>query len=340
MNPRRHILAMVVGGLLLLLFLGVGYLLFLKIKDYRAADSQLQGTLNQQQELYNRSPFPSPDNIAREQANQAVYKEEFAKLLKLLSEAQMEPVEQKPAAFNDQFWKILKELKAEAKSKNVELPEEFAFGFQRHMAGNLPPHPDVPRLTQQLLIMQSLCHLLFESKITELKSVIREEFEGGATESLAASSTTASRRGRSGSASTAVSENPFVKDTGIIQENALYGKMHFGFSFSARESVVRDLLNQIAKHPMVIVVTHLEITASDVPALKTPQGSSASAGSVPEKPETTGVADESQGKSKEAAAAGTPDRDQRILCGRENAISVILELDVYRFRKSEGNTRS
>ena len=341
MNPRRHIMAIIIGSVLLVMFLVMGFFLYRKLMEYRQASVALGGGLARQQQLYGREPFPSPDNIEREQSNLARIREEFKKLLDLLSNAQVEPVDQKPAAFSTQFWEVRKDLLSQARDRKIKVPPEFAFGFQRHMGGDLTPYPDVPRLTQQLMIVQELCKVLYESKIDELKTVLREEFEGdvvaGAEQGVAPVVTSGRRGARAVTATSTVADNPVVKETGLIPEGALFGKMHFAFRFSARESVVFDILNQLARHPMLIVVTRVELVAEDQASVPVAALAVAAEALPPaEKPgEATGEAPPAKVLAPEVL-----DRDQRIRYGRESQLAVTLELDVYRFRKEDNGKRS
>lgn len=336
MNPRQHIVAIVIGSVLLAMFLVMGFFLYRKVMEYRQTSASLERGLNRQKQLYSREPFPAPENIERENANLQRIREEFKKLLDVLSEAQVDPVDQKPAAFSTQFWKVREDLLSQARDRKITVPKEFAFGFQRHMGGDLAPYPDVPRLTQQLMIVQELCQVLYDAKIDELKAVLRDEFEGdivaGAESPSAPVAAPSGRRGgRGASAPVApVAENPVVKDTGLIPEGELFGKMHFTLRFSARESVVFDILNKFARHPMLLVVTRVDLVAEDS-AGSHPAAQAPSAESAP-------VPDEAA--AMPAPAVDPMDRDQRIRYGRESRLTVTLEVDVYRFRKDDNGKRS
>jgi hypothetical protein len=340
MNPRQHIVAIIIGSVLLVMFLVMGFFLYRKVIEYRQASSTLGSGLARQKQLYAREPFPSPENIERENSNLDRIREEFRKLLVLLSDSQAEPVDQKPAAFSTQFWKVREELLAQAHDRKIGVPPEFAFGFQRHMAGDLTPYPDVPRLTQQLIIVQEMCKVLYDAKIDELKAVIREEFEGdivAGTETGVTPVVPSGRRGAKSAPATVVAENPVVKETGLIPEGELFGKMHFVFRFSARESVVFDILNKLARHPMLVVVTRVDLAAEDS-AVSRQAAAAAPAEASPAPAEIAGAP--FPPAPARPPAAEVLDRDQRIRFGRESKLTVTLEVDVYRFRKEDNGKRS
>jgi hypothetical protein len=337
MNPRQHIVAIVIGSVLLVMFLVMGFFLYRKVAEYRQTSASLGRGLDRQKQLFGREPFPSPENIERENANLARIQEEFNKLLDLLSASQVEPVDQKPAAFSTQFWKVRDELLAQARDRKIAVPAEFAFGFQRHMGGDLAPYLDVPRLTQQLIIVQELCKVLYEAKIDELKAVIREEFEGEivvGTEAGESPVVPSGRRGaRSSTPAPTIAENPVVKETGLIPEGELFGKMHFVFRFSARESVVFDILNKLARHPLLIVVTRVDLVGDEAGGAR-PAVPAGPVEAIPASAESAG-----QSVTPPPSSPDLMDRDQRIRYGRESKLSVVLEMDVYRFRKEDNGKR-
>ena len=316
MHKHKRTILIAVGCVILIVFFTSVFMLWRKISDYKKTDSELQTVLTEQLRLLARNPFPSPENILQEQDNLELIRLEFAELSEVLRSGQVEPVQQAPAAFNAQFWKVKGDLMAQAKEKGVAIPADFAFGFLRHMTGFLPDHPDVPRLTQQLTIVQELCKVFYEARITGLHDLSREEFEGGGTSAGGAGKIITLNNAGGGSA------NPLVKEAGIIPEGGLFGKMHFVFRFSAREAVLRDVLNRLADHRMFIVVTRLELESGETTITKKQPLPGVDPQAVDE---TTGAV------VKDAAKSLT--REDRIVCGsRDTPVAVTLEVDVYRFR--------
>jgi stress-induced morphogen len=324
MKSRKKMWLAAGAALAVILLAGALLLLYRTWNDWRRTGAQLDASQRELRRLFGMNPFPSQRNIDSEKKNLAALRTELAKLQKALREGEIKPVPQSPSAFNAQFWSVQKDLLAEAKARNVMVPDNYSFGFQRHMEGVFADHQDVPRLTQQLLMVQELCRLLYNAKITELKSIVRQEFEGG--------DVAAPARGA------ANADNPVVKDAGLIPEGRLSGQLHFTFRFTARSSALREALNQIARHRMIMAVTRCEIAGEDWHAL-------APRAATPEKKEKTTAAPRPIAKilgrttpAPEAAPEkpeGPLPRDQRMVCGREVLLDVILDLDVYNFRPEE-----
>lgn len=326
MNKHKKTILIVVGVLVLLIFLGAAVLLYLKYVEFEKSRGALNNTLAEQQRLFNRIPFPSLDNITQENENFDLIKLTFAELVGAVRFGQIEPVQQSPAALNAQFWKVQKELSDLAKERGVRLPQDFDFGFRNLMSGSPAPHPDVPRLTQQLLIVGDLTRLLYDSRIVALRSVFREEFEGTIGAPGAPGGNVPAirplnvRGGGAQPVSGPVSANPVVKDAGIIPEGGLYGRMHFTLRFEARESSLPEILNRLASDQMFIVVTRLEIGGGVTSVSKPPAAATATplAGGAPTQP------------------AKMLTRDERLVCGtRETIVIATIDVDVFRFRPTD-----
>lgn len=310
MNKHKKTILIVVGVLVLLIFLTAAVLLYLKYAEFEKTRQALNGMLAEQQRLFNRAPFPAIENITQENDNLDLIRLIFAELVGVVRFGQIEPVQQAPAAFNAQIWKVQKELLALAREKGVIVPPEFAFGFQRHMGGFPPQHPDVPRLTQQLLIISELTKLLYDSRIVALRDIYREEFEGSGAAAPVIKPLGVGQ----------VMANPISKDAGLIAEGSLSGYMHFTLRFDARESTLPEILNRLARDRMFIVVTRLEISGG-VTSLSKP---------------TTVQPAAQPGESPSPQPGKVLPRDERLVCGtHETTVLVTIDVDVYRFRPVE-----
>ena len=325
MNKHKKTILIVLGVMVMLVFLAAAVLLYMKYAEFDKARLSLKSTLDEQQRLLGSAPFPSAENIAQENDNLDLIRMTFAELGGAMRFGQVEPVQQAPAAFNAQFWKVQKELLALAKDKGINVPVDFAFGFQRHMTGSPPPHPDVPRLTQQLLTVSELTRLLYDCRIVALRDIFREEFEGGETAGEAGGHAAVAIRVAAATVKNTgpVGANLVVKDAGIIPEGSLYGRMHFILRFTARESALQEILNRLARDRMFIVVTRLEITGGETSVTKPaadPNAVQPGGGGTPDQPQVVKALT----------------KDERLVCGgRETPVLVTIDLDVYRFRPIE-----
>jgi len=294
-----------------LLFLGSVFVLVRGFLQFSEVESTLRESNDTLRALYQRNPFPSHENLKFERENLAVLEREWMGLQSALCEKQVEPLGQSPAVFINQFFETQRGLLSKASAAGVSVPKNYDFSFGRHMTGNLPAPQDVPRLTQQLKIVQTLCGVLYAARINKLSAITRQEFEVDA-----AGATTVSAPGSARFSEMSV-KNTTDPMAGIIPAGKLYGQWHFFLQFSGRESSVINVLNGFAKSSLFVVVSRVNIEG-----------------------------EEKLFERKEVAVAKTGDdslvvkeppkaRDYRVMCGRDAFLNVKLELDVYQFAKPQ-----
>lgn len=324
MQSRRKILIVVVASLLSLLLIGAVMLLVRGFLQLRDVDRNLQSASDTLTSLYAQNPFPSGGNLRLERENISTVKNELASLQHALGKGQVEPVSQSPAKCITQFWETRNALLAKA-GNIVKVEKTFDFGFGRHMKGDLPSIQDVSRITQQLKIVETLCGILYASKIDTLGGLSRQEFEAD----LAAPPVTAPGRARMppavvAKASSEIPVKNFVDATaGVIPSGKLYGKWRFALQFTAREGALTKVLNGLASSPLFIVVTRMEIKGDE---------------KVFDKKEAESLAAKA-GEPQDGTAAkeGAKSRDARVVCGRDALLNVKMELEVYQFAKPQGH---
>ncbi len=316
MQSRRKLWMTILVVAIVLMTLGAGGLLVRGFMDFLRVEDQLRGKNEMLRNHYGRNPFPSSDNLRIERGNLTVLDDQLADLLQEMGRGQVQSVEQSPPKFIAQFWATRTEMLKEAKKLGIKVAPTFDFGFGRHMPGTPPAPQDVARLTQQLMIMQRLCHTLYDAGITELTAVGRQEFEVDAKAGGAAAETP-KRRARGGS--DAVALNTYVPAAGLIPDGALYGRWHFSFRLTAKEGALLAVLNQLARDPVFAVVSDLDVEGDD----------SIKASSA----EAAGKADQRNAVAvpRGDGVAGPTSKDLREVCGRDIPLRVKLEVDVYQF---------
>jgi len=321
-----------VGGILAVGVLGVAsYLLYSGISEFARTQDSLRNTKMELERYYAQDPFPSPANVAIEARNVASQEDWFTRIMASLRRGQITSSDRSPSIFIRTLDKSKPRLRACAETNGVELAEGCEFGFARYFAGGERPGPDdVPRLTEQMAIVEELVTVLFEEKVSRLERVQREEFEGAVTvktrpvaggglrpvrPGAGLRKPRPSRSGKGGQG--ALSARP---GTGIIEKGALFGRYHFVLEFQAAESTVWRVLNRYASHELFVITTgvwlhkgHEDVKASPPAA---PQGDS----------ETP------------VLGAGAYKRE-RLVSGPqlEQPMSVTIELDVYKFKETENS---
>lgn len=327
MQSRRKLIIVLVSVVLGILFVVACVLLALGFKEFRKEEGRLDASRAELQRLYGHDPFPSVHNVRTERANLADMEEQLANLFATLKSGQIESVEQSPPKFSAEFWETRKQLYEKARKDGVISgggpKDSFGFGFERYMQGAMPLPQDVPRLTQQLQIVETLCKSLFNARITELSGIGREEFEGETSGGGAAAQPepTAGGRTRRGPKVTAVSAslNTVNRAAGIIPSDRSYTAWHFVFRFTAKEKALLDVLNGFARAPVFIVVTDMTLSS---PEQGLARQSEAGAETTPARRGGSAM------KAPEAPAEGGR---TTIVCGHDLPLTVAMGIDVFQF---------
>ena len=259
---KKIILA--VSLLLLAIFIGVpAFLMFRGISKFGSAKNELNMTVRSLRSFYNKNPFPSQANIKKEKENLAVMRSWFEKLLNRLVKGQIEEVESTPTSFMTRYSDIRNKIIQKA-NKTVQkfggdkatkvIDDDNPLGFDYYASGELPAPEDVPRLTQQLLMIEKLSTILIDSKVKKIVAVDREKFDSGGAAKAAA--TTTRRRGRRGFS--AAQQNSSDSQRKTIRKTDIYEVQEFTLEFKAKEDVAMDVFNRLARDDMFIVIKSIE----------------------------------------------------------------------------------
>lgn len=319
MQSRRKVLIIVVASLLALLLVGAATLMVRGFLQLHEVDASLQTASETLTSLYAQNPFPSGGNLKLERENLKSISDELIELQLAMGAGQIEPVAQSPAKCITQFWETRNSLLSRA-GNAVKIDKNFDFGFGRHMKGDLPSIQDVPRITQQLKIVEALCGILYTAKISALNGISRQEFETDSAAAVVAGKPASAPAPVKAGADIVV-KNVVDATAGSIQAGQLYGRWHFVLQFVARESALMKVLNGLSSSPVFIVVTRMEVKGDE---------------KVFDRKEAEAVAAKAIEKSDGPGAKETiTPRDARVVCGRDALMNVKLELDVYQFAKPQ-----
>lgn len=347
MNNNKKIILAAAGGVLLLVFVFAAIMLFRGIRQFGVAEQNLASARSQLDSFYKRDPFPSVENVSQTKGNVEVMRQWMRDIIDVAKRKQVEPDSTKsPSVFINMLAKVRDSLQSKAKQNGLAVEPEFGFGFDRYVKGEPATTDFVPRLIQQLMIIDDICNVLIEEKAKAIISIEREEFDG-----VRSASARPSRGGRSGSgrsttrgaaasellrASTIAAGKPDDM-TGEFRDDALDSNMKFVFNFMAKEESLLNILNRLARLEMFIVVTSVDVEGTtpepetEAAMTKTKAGRG-SASTLP--PGFTSVdAGEKKPESK-AEFVQTPSRQERVILGGqvEQPVKVRMELEVYRFK--------
>ncbi len=313
MQSRRKMIVIALAVMLSLFFLGAVALVVLKFIHFTDAETVLKGDKARLEFLYGQNPFPSAANLHVERENIQTIKQEVSDLQAAMGAGQIEPVVQSPARFITQFFDTQRNLLAKASAAGIAVPKTFDFGFGRHMKGDLPAPQDVPRLTQQLKIVEALCQALYAGNIASLDALSRQEFEVDALTGAGGKAVPAARAGEIDL------KNSVDAGAGHVPEGQLYGRWRFSVQFKVRESGLIKILNGLANSSIFTVVTRLEIKG-DEKVFERKDGAGAAV-----KETAVGEAEKEAPKT----------RDYRVVCGRENMLTIKMDVDVLQFAKPQ-----
>lgn len=319
MNKKLMIVLYVAAGLALG---GIGfsaYVLVAGIGRLNETRGRLDLMMREVGRYYDEKPFASAENIAAQKKKVADIEGAFSNLVAQLKQGQVAPSGTSPAIFMDMLAERRNKMEKTGREKGVVMPEGFAFGFDRYFVKGsaLPDKSHVPRLNQQLTVVENLCGEFFKEKI-RINAFAREEFEDPAGTTP---STPRSRHPR-GAAVTTIA-NKFNPQTGIKAPGELWATMSFILDCSGTEKAVLNILNQLARSPMFVVVTSVKIDkeGQDVRTYVPPKGAETNASSVVSAP---------VGKGGKA-----PTREDRLVCGKstmdpgsEVPVRAQIEMDV------------
>jgi hypothetical protein len=328
----------------LTLFIAVGFILFRGITRFNTARADLDRAKTNLERYYEAPIFPSRENVDKELANAEQIDAWFDELMGALGKGNVTSKQRSPSKFKNVFEVARKRLVNEGQKAGTELPasgQPFAFGFDRYSGtGTLPKPQDVPRLTEELVIINRLTHVLFKHRVKAISKIERVEFEGkpgtaanvnapaaaGGANSGNSRRRPSSRRGRSGRSGAAqVQPNAAgPKNAGVIGNDDLFAKLHFVFEFRAKESALLEIINALSAQPMFVVVTSLSLS-KETPEL------------VPKPAEVEGDSNFGGVSSTPADAVVTHRLGPNYpVCGikMEIPLDIRLELDVYKFREA------
>ncbi len=325
---NRKYMPLVIGGVLvLILVLGLGYMLLSAKGNYADRRMNLDREQQKLRNLTNRNPFPADTNVVIIGKQKDVFVEYLGELLDALKKGQSSAGNFTRDRFRQLAEDKLRELTDEARKRNVILPPNFGFGFQRYAEGNLPPDQEMERVVDQFKSTAILCDLLFKAGISELIAVERTVFERDAQPAPVEETYGRRSRGRE------EAETQAPKLDLQVDPHGLYTKEHYQFTYKARDDAQWQVLNRLAKGTPFTVVTRVDISNPARPVVTPPAAKTDESPMPPVS--TSGWAAPGSLTSHKPEAEILP-RDLRVTAGRDLP-TIVLDVDMYRFLEPAAN---
>ena len=329
MNRTRIIFVGLLVAMLVLLAAG-GYVLLRSTAAAREAREQRDAAFNRLAAIFQSNPFPDAGNAALMNSHVQRLVQMRTAMTNALVQRDVPLPELSPSRFIQELQTALRD-RLQARAPIVEgsrvIPEGFTFGFDRYMAANapMPAEADVPRLAQQLVMVENLVNEVYASQISALRGIEREVFEAADGTAPAPAAARPGNRARAGASA-----------------SGIYHSQRFRLVVEGRQSTIGDLLNRIAAMPMFVVVQDVEMLKKGED-LRPPQAAEPAA-AVPGAPGVSlfgspPAARATASAGEAAAPAEAPVSDlppsRRLVSGREidPLIEARIELDVFNFKK-------
>ncbi len=328
-----------------------GVLAFLAQGKFSAsakADKRVKSDLKKLEEVYKSELFPSAENVETLKAQAESLSKMRAAITNDLAKYNTPAPQRTPSVFLQVLPALTRSLVEQAPvvDGKKSVASGFAFGFDRYLGPTaaMPEAGDVPRLLQQLYIVDELVKTLYASQVSQISSVSREIFESGApagSDQEEGGGGKGRRRGGRANVSHGHSTDAAQKTF-----NGLFSYQHFKVDFTAHQAAAIDFLNRVASlEKFFCVVTDVSFrkTAPDVilPAEKSGENAIPQP-REPSRKSRRGRSGEDDAESKEAAPAeeglavqktSSLPAELRVMSGPEvdPVLACSVEIDVYYF---------
>lgn len=234
-----------------LAFCAGAYLAFAESGKISEVKQRISGAEAQLKNLRFADPAPTEENMAASEANLAELKQELGKVREVLQRGArlststdgivvMAAIQQYITEYGRKA-KQFTHTNADGEALAIELPGDFAFGFEQYMDEATPEDDTdiIATLDKQRQILSYLLNKLYESEPHSLVAVEREIFE--------------SVDGGASSGGFVLSDAISARVPGAIKT------MGFSLSFTGYTESLRAFLNQLAKFDLPIVVRSIQV---------------------------------------------------------------------------------
>lgn len=281
--------------------------------------------------LYGADPFPSEANAEQTRAEASSLMGIRDSFTNRLAGRNIHELSLSPSRFIQELQAARDSMRESAPiiEGSRAVPPDFNFGFDRYLKAEapMPRERDVPRLAQQLAMVELLVAEIYAANVS-LTVVARDEFDSGGEESAA----TSARAGGSARAGARAARAPVRASTGAgsrLYKGEYYSSQRFTLEVSGRQAALESLLNKLSAMRMFVVVNDITLRKRDRD-LRAPKDESAQAG------DGEGLAILGQKEKTENLISALPP-NERIVSGTEvdPPVRAVIELEVLNFGGEE-----
>ncbi len=342
MNFRKNSTLIVGGGVALLFLIAALVFLFISRGSYLENRDAYESTRRKLDQLNNRNPFPSSENVDLLKENLALLTNNFDGLREKIEAAQI-PVEAiEPARFAPMLEAAISDVLERAAAAEVTMPSVAGLGFKDYAEGKLPPNdPKVlARLVVQVRALQDVIGAALDAGVSSIDQLQRDDFELRAAPEPEPDPR-GSRRGR-GRRDTApvrqkVAARSYIPGVPMPVENPEYQIERFAIGITGREFALWGFVNKLLASDIIYSIADITLENTRREELGKPVDMTARLTALQNAARTAAQARQSPMGGMAGASANPPEltwsdvsKEQRYAGGRD-LIKATLVVDMFRF---------
>lgn len=266
---KKNLIFGIVVLVCLLAFAAGAYLAYGEFAKIDQAEREISTAQSQLKQVLNADPAPTEANIEASRENVAELAEELEAIRTDLQQGERIQTSDDGIEVMTSIQRFINDYEEKAKSNlsgdeeeqapsPIELPEDFAFGFEQYIDESTIPDDTsvIPVLDKQRQILSYLFDQLFSADPHSMVSVKREVVENNAKAEGEGEGDRPRDRGRGFQVNEAVSAGV----PGAIET------LGFSLTFTGYTDTLREFLNSLANFDLPIVVRSIEVDRSETQA--------------------------------------------------------------------------
>ncbi|MGA1530266.1 MAG: hypothetical protein ACO398_05905, partial [Kiritimatiellia bacterium] len=264
MNFRKNSVLIMGGGIAVLLFVAALVFLIISRGDYLKNRDALDSVRRKLDQLNQRNPFPSQENVELAKQNLSTLNDKYTALRDQLEGAQLPAEAIEPARFAPMLESAISSVLDRANEAGITTPETVGMGFKEYAEGKLPPND--PRVLARLVVqVRALEHILdaaFDSGISSIDALQRDNFElRDEPQPEPDPRETRRSRGRRGAEPVRqkVAPRSYVPGVPMPPQNPEFEVERFVIGLSGREYAIWGFINTLLKSEIIYSIADISL---------------------------------------------------------------------------------